>query len=165
MGVADKTRVLVGGVPLLDRTLRALTGAEQVVVVGEPRATALDVAWSREDPVGGGPAAALAAGLAHVTAEVVVLLAADLPLITREDVEGLVVAVTGDGAVYLDDVGREQWLCSAWRSASLRDVPLVAEAPIGRVLRGLDFARVTATASALDCDTPEDLVRVEERLT
>jgi molybdenum cofactor guanylyltransferase len=165
MGVPDKTRVPVGGVPLLDRTLRALTGAERVVVVGKPRPTALAVAWTREDPAGGGPAAALAAGLAHVTADVVVLLAADLPLVTREDVEKLVAAVAGDGVVYVDDAGREQWLCSAWHVASLRGVPLVADASIGQVLRGLEFARVPAPPSVLDCDTPEDLVRLEERLT
>jgi molybdopterin-guanine dinucleotide biosynthesis protein A len=165
MGVADKTRISVGGVSLLDRTLRALTGAQHIVVVGEQRATTVDVGWTREQPPGGGPAAALAAGLAHVTADLVVVLAADIPLITSEDVEDLAAAIAGDGAVYLDGMGREQWLCSAWRSASLRGVPLVAGAAIGRALGGLEFARKPAPMSVLDCDTPEDLARVEEQLT
>jgi len=165
MGVPDKTRVPVDGVPLLDRTLGALTGAERIVVVGEPRPTAMDVEWTCEEPAGGGPAAALAAGLARVTADAVVLLAADLPLVTRADVEQLVAAVAGDGAVYLDEAGREQWLCSAWRSTSLRGVQLVADTSIGQTLRGLEFARVTAPTSVIDCDTPEDLVRLKERLT
>ena len=164
MGVADKTRTRVGGVPLLDRTLNALHGADRVVVVGKQRPTDLDVLWAREDPIGAGPAAAMAAGLDHVTAEVVVLLAADLPLITRADVESLVAAVARDGAVYLDDEGRQQWLCSAWRTAALRQAPLVAGASMRETLAGLEIVGLHATASVLDCDTPDDVVRAEELL-
>lgn len=164
MGVADKTRVPVGGMPLLDRTLRALVGAGRIVVVGEPRATVADVTWTSEKPTGGGPAAGLAAGLAHATADYVVVLAGDLALVTREDVGRLVDAVTVDGAVYVDDGGQEQWLCSAWRTGSLRGVPLIADASLRGVLRGLDFAKLAAPGSVLDCDTPEDLLKAEELL-
>ena len=106
----------------------------------------------------------MAAGLDHVTSEVVVLLAADLPLITGADIESLVAAVARDGAVYLDDEGRQQWLCSAWRTAALRDAPLVAGASMREALAGLEIVGLHATTSVLDCDTPDDLVRAEELL-
>ena len=164
MGVADKTRVPVGGVPLLDRTLRSLAGAATVVVVGDERVTDVDVSWAREDPAGGGPAAAVSAGLSGVTADVVVLLAGDLPSITRDDIEQLVDAVNGDGAVYVDDADHEQWLCSAWRTAALRRAAFAAGASLRAALSGLDFARLKAPASIIDCDTPQDLARAEESL-
>lgn len=165
MGVADKTRLIVGGAPLLDRALRAVAGADRVVVVGESRVTATAVTWVREEPPGGGPAAAIAAGLAHVTADVVVLLAGDMPLIASTDVDRLVDAVINDGAVYVDDAGQEQWLCSAWRSTALRSTPFAAGTSLRDALRGFEFARLPAPAVVLDCDTPEDVVRAKELLT
>ena len=165
MGVADKTRLPVDGVPMLDRALRSLAGAATVVVVGDQRHTDVDVVWTREEPAGGGPAAAVATGLGRVRADVVVLLAGDLPLVTREDVERLVDAVAGDGAVYVDDADNEQWLCSAWRTDALRNAALPAGASMHAALSGLDYVRVKAPASVLDCDTPQDLVRAEESLS
>ena len=164
MGVADKTRLIVSGTPLLDRALRAVAGADRVVVVGESRVTATDVTWVREEPAGGGPAAAIAAGLARVTADVVVLLAGDMPLITSADVARIVEAVSDDGAVYVDDAGQEQWLCSAWRTTSLRNAPFAAGASLHEALCDFAFARLPAPAVVVDCDTPEDLVRAEELL-
>src|SRR5262245_63715885 len=75
----DKTRLAVEGVPLLDRVLAAVADASQVVVVGEPRPVERPVAWAREEPAGGGPAAGVVAGLEFVTAPIVMLLAGDLP--------------------------------------------------------------------------------------
>ena len=164
MGVADKTRLIVGGTPLLDRALRAVAGADRVVVVGESRVTTTDVTWVREEPPGGGPAAAIAAGLAHVTADVVVLLAGDMPLISTSDVDRLVDAVSDDGAVYIDDAGQEQWLCSAWRTTALRNTPFAAGTSLREALCDFEFTRLPAPAVVVDCDTPEDLVRAEELL-
>ncbi|MFE6711603.1 NTP transferase domain-containing protein [Streptomyces sp. NPDC057695] len=63
LGGADKPGVRVGGRPLLDRVLAACRGAERTVVVGDPRPTVHPVRWTREDPPGGGPLAALDAGV------------------------------------------------------------------------------------------------------
>ncbi|MGW2299809.1 NTP transferase domain-containing protein [Streptomyces sp. NPDC001809] len=63
LGGADKPGVRVGGRPLLDRVLAACRGAERTVVVGAPRPTVRPVRWTREDPPGGGPLAALDAGV------------------------------------------------------------------------------------------------------
>ncbi|MBO1333527.1 DUF6457 domain-containing protein [Streptomyces sp. VRA16 Mangrove soil] len=63
LGGADKPGVRVGGRALLDRVLAACAGARATVVVAEPRPTARPVGWAREEPPGGGPLAALGAGI------------------------------------------------------------------------------------------------------
>jgi molybdopterin-guanine dinucleotide biosynthesis protein A len=165
MRVSDKTALTVGGVSLLDRVLQAAINAASVVVVGPERSVGRDVTWVLEERPGGGPAAAVAAALPAVSAVVVVLLAADLPLLSAAHVDRLVESVGGDGAVYVDADGAEQWLCSAWRTATLRSLPLVAGDSLRRALAPLDFNRLTDTAAAVDCDTPDDLHRAEEMLT
>ncbi|MYZ13094.1 NTP transferase domain-containing protein, partial [Streptomyces sp. SID337] len=79
LGGADKPGVRVGGRALIDRVLAACSGAGTTVVVAAPRPTVRPVVWAREEPAGGGPLAALDAGLARTTAEQVVVLSADLP--------------------------------------------------------------------------------------
>ncbi len=165
----DKTVLPVGGRALLDRVVGSVGGAGRVIVVGEPRPVPVDVVWAREEPPGGGPAAGLAAGLVHVTAPVVVVLAADLPFVTAAVVGRLVQAVgaTGaPGAVLVDDTGHEQWLCSAWATAALRVAPLAAGAPARRALGALPFVAVPDRTGGpppwLDCDTPADLQRARE---
>lgn len=165
MRVADKTVLTVGGVSLLDRVLQAAVNAASVVVVGAERPVRPSVTWVREEPPGGGPAAAVSAALRAVSADVVVLLAADLPLLTPAHVDRLVESVTGDGAVYVDATGAEQWLCSAWRTAALRATPLAAGGSLRHALSPLSFQRLVDLAPAVDCDTPDDLRRAEERLT
>jgi molybdopterin-guanine dinucleotide biosynthesis protein A len=168
MNVPDKTRLAVGGLSMLDRVLGALGEAAQVVVVGKPRPTRRPVRWAREKPTGGGPAAALAAGLAAVSAPYVVVLAADLPLMQSSDVEQLVERLektVADGVVLVDDSGRHQWLCSAWRTDALRAADLRADAALHRALDGLTIEALATTGgrhAVLDCDTPEDLRRAEE---
>ncbi|MFE9766875.1 DUF6457 domain-containing protein [Streptomyces sp. NPDC005808] len=93
LGGVDKPAVRVGGRPLLDRVLAACAGAATTVVVAEPRSTARPVVWAREDPPGGGPLAALGAGLRHTTAEFVVVLSADLPFLEAGTVRRLVEAL------------------------------------------------------------------------
>ncbi|MEU6927909.1 DUF6457 domain-containing protein [Streptomyces sp. NPDC046374] len=63
LGGADKPGVRVGGRSLLDRVLTGCRDAGTTVVVADPRTTARPVEWAREDPPGGGPLAALDAGL------------------------------------------------------------------------------------------------------
>lgn len=94
LGGRDKPGLLVGGARLLDHAVAACAGARRIVVVGPERPTVIPVAWVREDPPGGGPVAALAAGLAAVSAPVTLLLAADLPFVTREVTERLVAALS-----------------------------------------------------------------------
>ncbi|QMW66538.1 NTP transferase domain-containing protein [Mumia sp. ZJ1417] len=126
---SDKLAARVGGESLLDRVLGAASGGRHVRVVGPRRPTVRPVAWTREEPAGAGPAAAVVAGIAAIegdsadAAPYVVLLAADLPYVTQETVDRLVTAVdespTSDGALLVDPDGRAQYLCSAWRRDAL----------------------------------------------
>ncbi|MFI2617346.1 NTP transferase domain-containing protein [Streptomyces sp. NPDC018584] len=123
LGGADKPGVRVGGRALIDRVLAACSGAGTTVVVAAPRPTARPVVWAREEPPGGGPLAALDAGLRHTAAELVVVLSADLPFLGERTVRRLLAALRdsgADGAVLTDPDGRDQPLVAAYRSASLR---------------------------------------------
>ncbi|MFF7447542.1 MULTISPECIES: NTP transferase domain-containing protein [unclassified Streptomyces] len=123
LGGADKPGVRVGGRALLDRVLAACADARTTVVVADPRPTARPVTWAREDPPGGGPLAALGAGLDHTTAPDVVVLSADLPFLAADTVRHLLTALrtTGaEGALLADAEGRDQPLVAAYRASALR---------------------------------------------
>jgi molybdopterin-guanine dinucleotide biosynthesis protein A len=163
MGSADKPALLIDGVALLDRVLAAVAGAGTVVVVGDPRVTAREVTWTREQPAGGGPAAATRAGLDLVAGGLVVLLAADLPFFTADASARLVAAAGKTGAVLTDSTGREQWLASAWRTDVLRAANLRPGGSLRAALAPLRPTHVPADGhEVLDCDTPDDLARARE---
>jgi len=163
LGGVDKPGLRVGERALLDRVLGAVADAERVVVVGPERPTERPVTWAREQPPGGGPVAALAAGLPLVTGPVVALLAADLPFLDAVTVARLRMAVeSADGALLVDDEGRDQLLVGMWRTAALRAVlPVeVTGARLGAVLGQVPAVRLsveTRPAPWFDCDTEADL--------
>lgn len=168
LGGTDKTRLLVGGVPLLDRVLAVLPQAAEVVVVGLERPVGRPVRFVREEPPGGGPLAALGAALPFVTAERVWLLAADLPFLTAAALRALAGALgRSDGAMAIDDTGRDQRLLSLWWTASLRSA-LPSDpggAPLRRAFDGLTVSRVELSGDPppwWDCDTPQALARARE---
>ncbi|HVU73597.1 MAG TPA: NTP transferase domain-containing protein [Mycobacteriales bacterium] len=155
LGGRSKAELVVAQRRLIDVVLDACAAAASTIVVGPEVATVRDVIWTREQPPGGGPCAAVAAGVAHVTSPVTVLLAVDLPHLTAELVGRLAAAAP---VVGVDDAGREQWLLSAWPSDALHGLP--GEGALGRALGGLRYATVPVGAAAGDIDTPEDLRRV-----
>ncbi len=122
---------------MLARVLAAVAEAGVRIVVG-PAGLVLpsEVVRTREEPPGGGPVPALAAGLAALQRvgdpgqrwPVVALLAADLPLLTASAVHALRAALTDppegagvpDGVVFVDETGRRQHLCGVWRTEPLR---------------------------------------------
>ncbi|MDM4721757.1 NTP transferase domain-containing protein [Micromonospora sp. WMMA1363] len=177
MGGLDKPARPVGGRPMRDWVLTAVADADPRILVGPAAGVPAGVRVTREEPPGGGPVAATAAGLAllPVDATVVALLAADLPLLTRVAVGVLLhhLDVGVDGACFVDDTGRRQTLCGAWRVAALRDAldrlaterPL-AGAPLRASLRGLLVREVPWRGDGpppwFDCDTDEDVRRAEE---
>lgn len=163
MSGVDKPMLEVRGRSLLRRSVDALAAASPVVVVGPERDGFPGVRWTREDPPGGGPVAALAAGLAVAgDAELVAVLAGDLAAVTPSTVERLVAAVEADGAVVVDAGGRRQWLLGVWRTARLRSV--LPAGPAGVSLRSVFGALRVAEVperdgEAADVDTPEDRLR------
>lgn len=162
MGGVDKPSLYVGRLTLLDRVLLAVPDDARVVVVGPFRSVRRSVHWTREDPAGSGPVAALAAGLELVTSDTVVLLAADLPHLTARTVEALAAAVTSDGVVLVDEDGKDQYLCSAWSTEALRAADLSVPR-LRDVVAQLGVERITLPVAPgtprpwYDCDTPEDL--------
>lgn len=175
LGGADKPALRVGGRALLDRVLDACADARTTVVVGGRRTTARAVQWAREDPPGGGPLAALDAGLRRSTAELVLVLSADLPFLDRDTVRSLLDgAGHGDGALLRDTDGRDQPLVAAYRAEPLRrEIALLATEhgslgglPLRALTTELDLARVTGAAplASFDCDTWDDLAAARARI-
>lgn len=172
LGGADKPALLVGGRSLLDRVLAACPDAGATVVVGPSRETVRGgVRWTREQPPGGGPVAAIAAGLVHVSAERVLLLAADLPFLDRPTVTRLLAALDPaetDAALLVDAAGRDQPLAAAYRTAPLRASLAALGDPAGLPLRRLTAPLRTVRLAdpagvAYDCDTWEELAQARER--
>lgn len=170
LGGVDKAALTVRGRTLLEHALAAVADADEVVVVGDPRPTARAVAWTREAPPGGGPAAALLAGVEALTtgAGLVRVLACDMPGMTAATFGRLAAAVTerGDGAVLVDEHGRRQTLAAVYRVAALRaagppDRAAASGLPLRRLLAGLDLGEVPAEGTeAQDVDTWADLLRL-----
>lgn len=172
MGGTDKTLLVVDGRRLLDTALDALAGAAQRVVVGGAGAVP-GAARVSEDPPGGGPVAALAAGVALVRSPVCVVLAADLPFVTAAHVAALVTGLR-DGSVCLavDADGRDQPLLAAYATEALRQA--LPTDPHGASMRTLlaslaDQGEVRRTVLAgdpapwFDCDTPADLAAAQQQ--
>lgn len=145
------------------------SNSDNVIVVGPTRPTRRSVRWAREDPPGGGPAAAIAAGLSLCRAPYVGVFAADLPFLRAETVHSLWTALAAsgtryDGAVAVDADGREQLLAAVYRHEALlaRIVDQGADAlrglPLRRLVRDLRLLRIAAAGqTVLDCDTWEDV--------
>ncbi|MGB5951478.1 MAG: NTP transferase domain-containing protein, partial [Ornithinimicrobium sp.] len=64
LGGVDKALIEVRGQSLLGYATSAASDARHVVVVGTPRSGFGHVAWTSEQPPGGGPAAGVIAGMA-----------------------------------------------------------------------------------------------------
>ncbi|HEX5569191.1 MAG TPA: NTP transferase domain-containing protein [Streptomyces sp.] len=166
LGGADKPALTIGGRSLLDRVLGACADAARTVVVGPRRPTVRPVDWVREEPPGGGPLAALDAGLRRTGRETVLVLSADLPFLTAATVRTLLAGAGGadcaagaggagggghgsqgerggfsDGAI-VDD-GRDQPLLGAYRAESLRRELALLAAEHGR-LANLPLRLLTA---------------------
>ncbi len=176
LGGADKPALSVGGRALLDRVLDACADAGRAIVVGGRRATARPVVWAREEPPGGGPLAALDAGVRHVGADAVVVLGGDLPFLDTATVRGLVDALDAgpaEAALAVDADGRDQPLVAAYRTEPLRrEIALLATEhgrlsglPLRLLTQELDLIRVSGRPLAsFDCDTWEDLAAARARI-
>ena len=164
-GGADKLGLDLDGRPLLAHVLDAVAAAERRVVVGPPRDVPPGVLVCREVPPGGGPVAALAAGIVHTNASSVVVLAADLPWIGPA-VDRLLAGLEADNieaAILVDRNGRLNPLAAAWRRSTLL-AALAREPPTGRAMRrllaGVPLLLILDEDGwSFDCDTQADLDR------
>ena len=170
LGGIPKAQLVLDGTTLLQRTLTAAQDARQIVVVGDVGAAEVSsrTIVTREDPPFGGPAAAIAAGLSATTgvaADWVLILACDMPGVGSA-VPVLLSGLAADGAVALDDVGREQYLLALYRRAALEKELGALEAPVSgmsvrHLIEGLNVTAVVVPAgSSADVDTWDDAARL-----
>jgi molybdopterin-guanine dinucleotide biosynthesis protein A len=172
---ADKASMEAGGLTLLEHVLGALAEVPEVVVVGDELVTSRPVTFLREDPAEGGPAAGLLAGLAGFPRppSLIVVLAVDMPRVTTATVRRMVEAIDGDGeidgALLVDEDGRRQYLCAAYRTeALLAAAPPLEEQhglPMRRLVDDLRLAEVPGMGGETrDVDTWDDLLELREQL-
>jgi molybdopterin-guanine dinucleotide biosynthesis protein A len=170
LGGRAKPQLEVGGRTMLGAVLAAVADADRRVVVGPPQPLPEDVVRVREAPPGGGPVAALRAGLPEVTTDVVAVLAGDLPFLTAGLVAELRRGLSADGILVVDETGRDQLLLGVWRSTALRSALADTTGPtsLRRVLAPLALQRLRPAVPPgtpppwMDCDTPADLARARQ---
>lgn len=175
LGGASKPALLWNGRTLAERSLAAVVGARSTVWVGDvDPSLPPHVVVAREHPLFGGPAAAVAAGLAalpHPLAPLVVVIAVDLPRI-EEAVDVLLAALaagddaTFDGTIGVDAAGFRQPLLAAYGSAALESAVhayalghdgSLDGASLRRLISELRLAEVPLPDGvSADVDTPAD---------
>ncbi|WP_432502182.1 molybdenum cofactor guanylyltransferase [Kineococcus arenarius] len=177
----DKLTVQLCDTTLIGRLVADLQPRWRILLVGHPLAAATApgrVVQLREDPPGGGPLPALAAGLERSGAPAVVVLGGDQPF-AASAVPRLLAALAAEpgalAAVGVDPTGRRQPLLSALRrERALRAVRELAAAGglAGRPLRALltpgahgGLVEVPVSGrECLDVDVPADLERARALL-
>lgn len=176
MSGQPKPQLRVGDATMLEHVLAAVRRAGTRVVVGPPQPVPDGVLIVQEQPPGAGPVAGLAAGLVHVAAHTVIVVAADLPFLTPELIGQLLAGLAEDidVALLVDENGRDQYLLGAWRTGPLRTALAELEPLPGRAMRELlgtvRVARVEVPAPNdapvpwTDIDTPADLDRARRRV-
>jgi molybdopterin-guanine dinucleotide biosynthesis protein A len=119
-----------------------------------------------EQPPRGGPAAAVSAGLAVTSSELVVVLACDMPFVHATTVQRLLEAANDslDGAMLVDGSGRKQYLAAAYHSsrlsAALDTLDPITNAPLHLAVSALTVREVQADPDeAFDVDTWADVER------
>ena len=173
----DKLAEPLGASTVLGELLSRVPEGVPVAVVG-PARTGLPrrspaVLTVREDPPGGGPAAAVAAGLAALAgagdADLVAVCAGDAPwspLVVPALVAALRAAPHAAAAVAVDPAGVRQPLVAVHRAAALRTRLAAGEVAgaSARWLLGPDPVEVAVAEHLLaDVDTPEQLAAARER--
>lgn len=125
--------------------------------------------WIREEPLSGGPAAGLRAGLdkLRTSADLIATVAGDLPF-AGSAVERLLACMeksTADVAIAVDPDGRDQYLLAAWRRSSLeRSLPGngVSGVSMRALITSALVERVAVTRlESLDVDSPEDFAAAQ----
>lgn len=173
----DKLVEEVGGATVVRRVVRALGAPERrVVVVGHHRVPG--TLHAREEPPGGGPLAALAAGLAAVRTTRTIVVAGDHAALRPDLV--LLLARHGSTADALVPVagGRDQPLVARYDTRRVRDVAaglldrdrrsmaeLIAALRVDRLVEDDWRPADPDGASFLDLDTESDLAELRRVVT
>lgn len=167
LGGIDKAGLQVHGRRLVDRVISAAreAGAKAVTVVGPQSAGTMADRVLREQPAFAGPLAGIAAGIGHVAAPWVMVLACDLqhPQAVIHRLAFLPESGDADGVILVDQDGREQWMAGIYRTEALARMcdqlgEAVLNAPVRKALMVLELdRRPISNQDSLDIDTPEAL--------
>ncbi|MFV0375643.1 molybdenum cofactor guanylyltransferase [Microbacterium sp.] len=178
LGGCTKPLLEVAGRTLLRRAVDAVDGCRPITVVAPVLDDTLPVAWVREDPPYGGPAAAVVAALASWPADEAepdwtVLLACDLPdaaaAVARLRRDVAFVPGDTDGVCLGDESSRPQWLTGMYRTRALRTgAGALPGAGAGASMRDLltDLAIAVIPApphETADVDTWQDVEKARAR--
>jgi molybdopterin-guanine dinucleotide biosynthesis protein A len=160
---------MLEGKTILTHLLTDLAANIEVVIVGPTFESRLrSLKFVQENPAGGGPVAAVDAGLAMINTEFVALIATDMPFaatVIHELVKSL--DSSRDGVVPLDAEGIPQTLCAIYRTDALQQAIERLGSPQGCSMRSLtallhlkEIELTPALQSRLlDIDTREELQR------
>ena len=166
---ADKASIEISGQTLLEHSLAALDELAETVVVGEWLPTSRPVNFTREDPVGGGPAAGLLAGVDGFVSQpqIVVTLAVDMPFVTRATVFRLLASLLASPGLDGVLLGERQYLCAAYRTQSLlaaaHEVASLNGCSMRALVADLHLGTIAAQGhEARDVDTMADLQKLRE---
>ena len=169
---SDKSQALLDQFSLLETLLRTLPSSIAIVIVG-PRVetTSRLVKYTRENPVGAGPVAAIDAGLALINTEFVALIATDMPF-ASQILEILLdnIASQEEAIIPLDAQGYRQPLCALYRTRALAraisQLGRTQDQSVRRLIENLTVKELSLDADLqrilLDVDTPSDLERAKE---
>ena len=163
LGGIDKPWLNINGIPIIEHVVKASREfASPIVIVGDRHdgwALASDVEWTLESPRGGGPVAAIRAGLATLPTEIdqILLLAADAPFIAQALEQLCAGDMTTDGKAILSQ-NRIQYLLSCVVKAPFE----VAVARGGDSMHSVfDHLQIDAVPfDVLDADTWEDVAQI-----
>jgi molybdopterin-guanine dinucleotide biosynthesis protein A len=142
----DKARLELGGVPLILRTARLVESVAGVpVVIGNPEAYgAFDLRAIADDWPGAGPLGAIATALRAAAAPWSLIVATDLPYLTREWLEYLIaraLASSADAVLPMNTRGAEP-LCAMYHQRGETAIRKVLERGTRKVTDGLHDVRV-----------------------
>jgi molybdenum cofactor guanylyltransferase len=175
-----KALLEIGGVPLIVRTVRLVESvAGTATVIGNPEAyQSLGLRVIEDDVPGAGPLGAIATALRVSDAPWNLILACDLPYLTRDWLEYLVrrgLASQADAVIPMNTLGAEP-LCAIYHKCGEPLIRTAIERGVRKVTDGLKELRVEAIEraewKAFDSDgllfknmnSPEDYEEAKARL-
>ncbi len=166
---SDKSQAKLGANSLIENLLITLPPEIDIVIVGPELQNSLrQVGYTQEHPLGGGPVAAIEAGLKLVGSEFVAIIATDMPFasqilaVLRENLPE-----TEDATIPLDPAGIRQPLCALYRrdalARAIAEVGSTQGQSVRNLMRILTIKELQLEPELqrilLDVDTPADLER------
>ena len=170
----DKSQAMLGHQQLIHHILTGIPKEFEIIVVGaDPLFPEIAYRCVRENPVGGGPVAGIAAALELCESEIVGVLATDMPFAGAHMIHLLSAMTSHDDAImYVDSQGYKQPLAALYRRESLENALSIIGNPHGASMRTLishlNIHEIHMSPeiekAMIDVDTPHDLVVAMEYL-